>query len=311
MANVLDVQDLTKCYPGTPPCVAVKGISFGLKEGEILGFLGPNGSGKTTTIQMLLGTLLTTSGSIHYFGRDFSKHQGEILQNISFASTYLSLPYILTVSENLEVVGFLYGLSRKTSKARYEPLLHRFGIHQYRNEKVAVLSAGQITRLMLVKAFFVGPKIVLLDEPTASLDPDISRDICDFLLEQRKKTGLSILFTSHKMEEVANVCDRVIFLDRGKIIADDLPKNLAKQSAFFRLRLVIIEDMQKAIHIARESNYPYKQDHRTIEIEMDEMQIPLYLHALSVSGVMYSTIHIEEPTLDDYFLKIARKSREL
>lgn len=307
--SILKVKDLTKCYPGTPPTVAVDHISFDLKKGEILGFLGPNGSGKTTTIQMLLGTLLKTSGSIHYFDLDFSTHSQEVLQNISFASTYLSLPYILTVAENLEVLGFLYGISRKESRRRYEPLLERFGIADYRNKNVSVLSAGQITRLMMVKAFFINPKIVLLDEPTASLDPDISRDICAFLLEQREKTGLSILFTSHKMGEVAEVCDRVIFLDRGKIIADDMPENLAKKSAFFQVCLVIVEDMQKAVDIATQSKYTYHLDGRTIEVDMKEEQIPFYLHSLSQANVIYSTIHIEEPSLDDYFLKIARNSR--
>lgn len=310
MTCVLKVRDLTKCYPGTPPYLAVNRISFDLKKGEILGFLGPNGSGKTTTIQMLLGTLLTTSGTIHYFDRDFFLHREEVLQSISFASTYLSLPYILTLAENLEVLGFLYGLSRKESRRRFDPLLERFGIARYRNERVSVLSAGQVTRLMMVKAFFIDPKIVLLDEPTASLDPDISRDICEFLLEQREKTGLSILFTSHKMEEVAQVCDRVIFLDRGKIIADDVPENLAKKNAFFRVHLVILEDIQKAIDIAHQSKYLCKNDHRTIDVEMEETQIPHYLQNLSKANVIYSGIQIEEPSLDDYFLKVARKSRE-
>src|SRR4029079_10821049 len=100
-----------------------------------------------------------------------------------------------------------------------------------RHARVSTLSAGQVTRLMLVKAFFTDPKIALLDEPTASLDPDVARDVCAFLLESRKKTGLSILFTSHKMQEVAELCDRVIVLKKGKIIADDLPKNLAKSSS--------------------------------------------------------------------------------
>lgn len=309
MSSVLKVRDLTKCYPGMPPTRAVDHISFDLKRGEILGFLGPNGSGKTTTIQMLLGTLLKTSGSIHYFDLDFSTHSSEILQNVSFASTYLSLPYILTVAENLEVLGFLYGISRKESRRRYEPLLERFGITSYRNKKVSVLSAGQVTRLMMVKAFFINPKVVLLDEPTASLDPDISRDICAFLLEQREKAGLSILFTSHKMGEVAEVCDRVIFLDRGKIIADDVPENLAKKNSFFRLQLVIVEDLQRAVDIAVQSKYTYRCEGRTIEVDMEEEQIPLYLHSLSSYGVIYSTIHIEEPSLDDYFLKIARNSR--
>lgn len=307
--SILKVNELTKCYPGNPPTLAVDHISFDLKKGEILGFLGPNGSGKTTTIQMLLGTLLKTSGTIHYFDLDFSIYSQKILQNVSFASTYLSLPHILTMAENLEVLGLLYGISRKESKRRYEPLLERFGIAKYRDKKVAVLSAGQITRLMMVKAFFIEPKIVLLDEPTASLDPDISRDVCAFLLEQRDKMGVSILFTSHKMTEVAEVCDRVIFLDRGKIIANDLPENLAKKNAFFSVRLTFGEHLQQAIDLAIQYKYPYRCDAKSIEVDMEEEQIPIYLHRLSQLGIIYTTIHVEEPSLDDYFLKIARKSR--
>ncbi len=311
MRSVLSVRQLTKIYPGNPPYTAVDGISFDLQEGTILGFLGPNGSGKTTTIQMLLGTLSLSSGSIFYFGRDFQKEKSEILNQVSFASTYLSLPYILSVAENLDVIGYLYGLSREESRKRYRPLLERFGIAKYEKSKVAVLSAGQVTRLMMVKAFFIDPKVVLLDEPTASLDPDISQDICDFLLEQKNSRGISILFTSHKMEEVSTVCDRVIFLDRGKIVADDLPQNLAKKSAYFRLRLVVVEHLEKAIAIAQERNYLHKVDNRLVDLELDEKEIPHYLHALSRSDVLYSSIHIQEPSLEDYFLKIARKCREI
>lgn len=309
MSDILSVRDLTKIYPGKNTYLAVDGISFDLKEGEILGLLGPNGSGKTTTIQMLLGTLTISSGSVLYFGKDFIKHQGEILQSVAFASTYLSLPYILTVEENLSVYGLLYGFSKQESKRRYLPLLERFGIAKYLKSRVSFLSAGQITRLMIVKAFFIQPKVVLLDEPTASLDPDISKDICDFLLEEREKTGLSILFTSHKMEEVAQVCDRVIFLDHGKIIANDIPERLAKQNAFFRLRLTILENLQKAIDLAREKNYTFTSDHRSIELEMKEVDIPFYLYELSKAEIMYSGIHIEEPSLEHYFLKIARRGR--
>lgn len=306
MQPVLKVDNLTKCYSGNPPFLAVDGISFSLKKGEILGFLGPNGSGKTTTIQMLLGTLLKSSGSIEYFGKNFDLYREEVLQSVSFASTYLSLPYILTLEENLYVLGFLYGMSRKESQAAFEPLLERFNVASYKKEKVSVLSAGQITRLMLVKAFFVKPKIVLLDEPTASLDPDISQDICDFLLEEREKRGISILFTSHKMQEVAQVCDRVIFLQRGKIIADDLPKNLALKNSSFLLKLVIVDEMEKAVKIVASFSDHYHLDHRNLQVSLQESQIPQVLHQLSQSGVFYSTIHIDEPSLDDYFLKIAR-----
>ncbi|MBS0656001.1 MAG: ABC transporter ATP-binding protein, partial [Verrucomicrobia bacterium] len=223
MTHVLSIQKLKKVYQGKPPVTAVDGISFELHKGEILGLLGPNGSGKTTTIQMLMGTLSSTSGAIYYFGKDFATHRSEVLQKVSFASTYTSLPWLLTVAQNLEVFGYLYGLTRKESYKKFEPLLERFGILNKMKHRVSTLSAGQVTRLMLVKAFFTSPKVVLLDEPTASLDPDIAHDVCCFLLEQRNKEGTSILFTSHKMTEAMEICDRTIFLKEGKIIAADLP----------------------------------------------------------------------------------------
>ena len=172
---------------------------------------------------MLLGTLAKSSGSVFYFDKEFEKNRSTILQHVSFASTYTSLPWILTIAENLQVYGQLYGLSKKESVERYEPLLKRFGILEKLHQRVSSLSAGQVTRLMIVKAFFVDPKIVLLDEPTASLDPDIASDICSFLLEQKQQHNVSILFCSHKMEEVMEICDRAIFLKEGKMIADDTP----------------------------------------------------------------------------------------
>jgi ABC-2 type transport system ATP-binding protein len=308
MSPVLKVDRLKKWYSGTPPVTAVDEISFELRENEILGLLGPNGSGKTTTIQMLLGTLSSSSGSILYFGKDFARHRSESLQKISFASTYTSLPWILTIAENLEVFGHLYGLGRKQSTAAFDPLLERFGILDKKHHRVSSLSAGQVTRLMLVKAFFVQPKVVLLDEPTASLDPDIAKDICSFLMEQRDTQGLSILFTSHKMEEVMEICDRTIFLKQGKIIADDVPEKLAKSVSTFCLKLILIDGVKRTIALAENAGYKHKVEHRSIEIWMEEEQIPSFLDSLSKAAVTYASIKIEEPSLEDFFLQIAKKS---
>lgn len=301
--SILSVQNLKKVYGKKNPFIAVNDISFDLKEGEVLGLLGPNGSGKTTTIQMLLGTLGATSGNIFYFGKDFFKNRSEVLQQISFASTYTSLPFVLTIEENLKCFGHLYGI--KDAKVKAAPLLERFGIADKLKTKVSALSAGQITRLMLVKAFFIQPKIVLLDEPTASLDPDVARDVCQFLMEQRDQAGLSILFTSHKMEEVASLCDRVIVLKKGNIIANDLPKNLARSISVFRLRLALIDGNAQAEALARGQNIPYTLEHNTLCCSLEEKQIPLFLNALMREGVAYASIQIEEPKLEDYFLKIA------
>jgi len=308
MSPVLSVRNLSKVYGGKKPFLAVGGISFDLKPGEILGLLGPNGSGKTTTIQMLLGTLSYTSGSIHYFGKEFPLHRSEILQSVSFASTYTSLPYILTIEENLEVFGRFYSMTKEEIQYKTNPLLERFCIQDKKKERISALSAGQVTRLMLVKAFFTDPKVVLLDEPTASLDPDIAMDVCRFLLEQRDRTGLSILFTSHKMEEVMELCDRTIFLKRGKIIADDVPEKLARSVSTFRLRLNIADGLKRTTIIAEQRGLAFQIEHRSIQLSLDESEIPSFLNALMQAGVTYTSIQIKEPSLEDYFLKIAERS---
>lgn len=307
MSIVLSAKQLSKIYPGNPPARAVDGISFDLRQGEILGLLGPNGSGKTTTIQMLLGTLSSSSGSILYFGKELTTHRSETLQHVTFASTYTSMPWVLTVAENLEVFGHLYGFSRKQSFRAFEPLLERFGILDKKNKRVSTLSAGQVTRLMLVKAFFIQPKIVLLDEPTASLDPDIAHDICNFILERRKKQGVSVLFTSHKMEEVMEICDRAIFLKQGKIIANDTPRKLAKSVSRYKVKLIITDGLKRTKALAEQHGGKYTVDNRTIEILLDEEQIPPFLNALGQAGVCYASIKIEEPSLEDFFLQIAKK----
>lgn len=303
--SVLSVRNLRKVYPGKPPFVAVDDISFELKEGEILGLLGPNGAGKTTTIQMLMSTLTPTSGEIHYFGRDFVRHRSELLKHIAFASTYVSLPANLTIEQNLEVFGRLYGVPLKRLRLRRDELLERFGIYSKRRSRVSQLSAGQVTRLMLVKAFMIDPKIALLDEPTASLDPDMAKVVCSFVLEERKKHGISILFTSHNMTEVAEVCDRVLFLQKGNIVADDLPRHLARSVRTSRLKLVAADQKELIGKLAKEANYPFEIDHRTIEIEIKEEEIATFLQRIAAEGITFTSIDIIQPTLEDYFLSLA------
>ena len=313
-APVLSVRKLKKVYPGKKEFVAVNGISFDLMEGEILGLLGPNGAGKTTTIQMLLSTLKPTSGSIVYFGKDFFAHRSEVLSHVVFASTYVSLPWMLTVEQNLNVFGKLYGISLKEIARRVDPLLEMFGILDKKKSLVSRLSAGQITRLMLVKAFMVRPKIVLLDEPTASLDPDIAHEVCQFVLKQRDEQGISILYTSHNMAEVAEVCDRALFLQNGRIIANDVPDNLAKSVSTSRLQLLVGDGLKRTIHIAENLKLPYAVEHRSIEMKLDDAQIAKLLSALAEAKVSYTNINILQPTLEDYFLQVvenARKEREV
>ena len=307
---VLYTHNLKKIYQGKKPFVAVNEISFELREREILGLLGPNGSGKTTTIQMLLGTLAATSGSVFYFGKDLATHRSEILQHVAFASTYTSLPFTLSIAENLEIFGCLYGFSRKESALKFDPLLERFGILDKRKSRISSLSAGQVTRLMLVKAFFIEPKVVLLDEPTASLDPDIARDICSFLMEQRDKKGVSILFSSHKMEEGDGNLRPHDFFEEGKIIADDIPQKLARSVSTFRIRLVVADGLERILAITEKRGFAYTHDHRALEILIEEEKIPEFLNALSQANVSYANIKIEEPSLEDFSSKSRRSKYE-
>lgn len=212
---VLEVRNLSKRFG---EFTAVDGISFEIRPGEILGLLGPNGAGKTTTIQMLLGLVTPSAGSIHMFGLDLQTHRETILQQVNFSSTYISLPYSLTVEENLSVVGRLYGLSAISQ--RIDEIVKKLEMEEFRHKLTRKLSSGQMTRLTLAKAFLTEPKILFLDEPTASLDPDIAHKVRSVLLEERRASGLSVLYTSHNMREMEAMSDRIIFLQRGRIVAE-------------------------------------------------------------------------------------------
>jgi ABC-2 type transport system ATP-binding protein len=197
---------------------AVEDVSFSIQPGEILGLLGPNGAGKTTTIHMLLGLITPTAGTIEMFGMELAAHREQILQQVNFSSTYISMPMALTVEENLWVVGRLYGLS--DIHRRVDDIVKKLEMEEFRHKVTRKLSSGQMTRLTLAKALLTEPKILFLDEPTASLDPDIAHKIRALLQEERRSVGLSILYTSHNMREMEEMSDRIIFLQRGKIVAE-------------------------------------------------------------------------------------------
>jgi len=287
---------------------AVNKISFNLHKGEILGLLGPNGAGKTTTIQMLLGTLTPTSGTILYFDKDFCRYRSTILEHVSFASAYAKLPGKLTVCENLAIYARLYGLRSAEYEPKINDLLSCFGIAQMRNRQARTLSAGQMTRVMLVKAFMIDPDIILLDEPTASLDPDVAHTVRQFILQQQNDRQIAILFTSHNMDEVEEVCDRILVLKSGNIIADDTPENLAASIAIARVELIISEEMQAAIAYAKQHNLPYTEEKNSLIIEVDEHNVAQLLAGLAKANVIYSQISIDKPTLEDYFIQMVKNN---
>lgn len=219
--DVLSVANLRKEYSGT---LAVDGISFRVGRNEIVGLLGPNGAGKTTTISMLLGILQPTSGSIFIEGVDLARHRSEALARTNFAAVYAPLPGNLTVWQNLKIFGMIYGVSNLA--ARIEELIEQFDLQALRNTKCGLLSSGEHTRVALAKAMINRPHLLLLDEPTASLDPATAHDVRNKIRKFAASGTGGVLWTSHNMYEVQAVCDRVLFLSHGRILLEGDPRTL-------------------------------------------------------------------------------------
>jgi ABC-2 type transport system ATP-binding protein len=224
MTQVLSVSALRKTFGDK---VAVDGISFDVNHNEIVGLLGPNGAGKTTTINMILGVLDPTAGAIRIEGRDVATERAQALACTNFTAVYAPLPGNLTVYQNLRVFALLYNV--KGGTARIEDLLEQFELRAFRNVKCGLLSSGEQTRAALAKAMLNRPRLLLLDEPTASLDPSKARDIRALIRELARRDGVGVLWTSHNMIEVEEVCDRVLFLSRGAILLRGDPKTLPRE----------------------------------------------------------------------------------
>ena len=207
--------------------MAVDGVSFEVARNEILGLLGPNGAGKTTTINMILGILEPSSGTIRIEGVDLATHRSRALERTNFAAVYAALPGNLTVYQNLRVFGMLYGVS--SLQERIAMLLDQFDLEKLRNVKYGLLSSGEQTRVSLAKAMLNDPALLLLDEPTASLDPATAREVRAKIRQSALNGTGGVLWTSHNMHEVEDVCDRVLFLSHGRILLEGDPKTLPRE----------------------------------------------------------------------------------
>lgn len=215
------VSDLRKVY-GT--VTAVDGISFTLGPGTITALLGGNGAGKTTTIAMLMGLVIPTSGSARVLGADMANERHRVLHRINFESPYVDIPMRLTVRQNLEVYGRIYGVAHLAG--RIAELASELRLGEFIDRAYGKLSAGQKTRVSLAKALLNGPEILLLDEPTASLDPDTADWVRTMLVRYARDRGATIVLASHNMAEVERLASRVIMLEKGRIIADETPQGL-------------------------------------------------------------------------------------
>ena len=220
---VLEVEQLTKSYGSF---CAVDHVSFSLHEGEVVGLLGANGAGKSTTILLLLGLISPDFGSVRFFGQDLMRSREAILSRVNFCASFLTFPGRLTVFENLMIFARLYGIPRPAIKVT--ELLRLFAIEDLKDMPVVLLSSGQSTRVGLCKAFLNDPKVLLLDETVSFLDPNVSDLVKNAFLKLREEHHTAILYTSHNMAEVEEACSRVIFLSHGRIISQGTPLEVTR-----------------------------------------------------------------------------------
>jgi ABC-2 type transport system ATP-binding protein len=223
-AASLSVERLRKQYANL---TALDEVSFSVGRGEIVGLLGPNGAGKTTTINMVLGVLEPTAGRVIVDEVDIAKDRARALRSTNFAAVYAALPGNLTVEQNLKFFGLLYDIHGL--KTRVKELLAEFDLERLADTKCGLLSSGEQTRAALAKALLNRPRLLLLDEPTASLDPSAAQIIRERIKNLAKQDGCGILWTSHNMHEVQAVCDRVLFLSHGRVLLEGDPNTLPKE----------------------------------------------------------------------------------
>ena len=240
------MEDLRKSYGDV---AAVDGVSLDVGGGEIVGLLGPNGAGKTTIINVILGVLDPTAGEIRIAGENLAENRSRALARTNFAAVYATLPGNLTVTENLRFFGMIYEV--KNLSQAIEASLKEFGLERFRDVKCGVLSSGEQTRVSLAKALLNRPQLLLLDEPTASLDPATAHDAREIIRAFASRHRGGVLWTSHNMYEVEDVCDRVLFLSRGKILLEGDPKTLPREHGKATLEELFISIAREPLALER------------------------------------------------------------
>lgn len=233
---ILEARELTREFDGVK---ALDRFSFKLRRGEVLGLLGANGAGKTTAMNCLLGLTLPTSGELIAFGKPLQSHRIQILRRSNFSSAYTALPGNLLVWQNLLVFARIYGVPNP--KKKIAELLELLEIPHLDKRVTGQLSAGESTRVNLCKAFLNDPELLMLDEPTASLDPDIADKVRKVVRKVQKERNIGILYTSHNMRDIEEVCDRVIFLHKGKIVCEGTPDDIVARTSSATLEDVFIK----------------------------------------------------------------------
>ena len=232
---ILDLHQVVKRFGAV---TAVDRVSFRVGPGEVVGLLGPNGAGKTTTLHMVLGLVTPDAGQVRLFGEPLVADRPSVLGRLNFAAGYVNLPGVLTVEENLRVFGRLYGVDDVAG--RVERLVDQLDLGELRRRPLRLLSSGQQTRVQLAKALINEPELLVLDEPTASLDPDVGDRVRELLLSLARDSGRAMLITSHNMREIERMCDRIHFMAGGRIVATGSAAELAERYGVDDLEAVFL-----------------------------------------------------------------------
>lgn len=312
MTAVVKVRNLRKAYPqesllpNKKEQDAVHGVSFDIKKSEIFGLLGPNGAGKTTTINMITGVITPSSGSVEIFGRPMKGNEEYVKARMNLAAGHTRLNSRLTLYENLKVYSEIYCV--ENGDARIAELAKRFGISDIMDRPFISTSSGQKTRTMLIKGLLNSPELLLLDEPTIGMDPDVAELTRATLLEEHERTGMTILLTSHYMSEVEELCDRVALMLHGKIFKVATPEQLRKLIRVKRVEFWFLRGQDEAESLFKRKRLPIveKNPCRVVIEVPTSFTFDSILPDFTKRGVRVRTIHTHEPDLEDVFIKMSR-----
>lgn len=307
--NYIEVENLVKTFSEHgKKVIAVDNVSFNVKQGEIFGFLGPNGAGKTTTINMLTGLLKKDSGTIRILGYEPEKNWEFVKNQMNVSTAYFPLSDVLTVEQNLKVYARIFNV--KNSKERINELIRMFELENVRKRSVIKLSSGENTRVSLAKGLVNMPKVLFLDECTVGLDPDMAEKTRTIIKNYQKNNDCSIMFTSHYMYEVEELCDRIAFMCDGRIIKIDTADNLKKLIKKNTVEIAVKENAIALKKFLEDENVDvcFAENNTVIfDVTSENDKLFKVMNKIFKKGFMLSNLHIKKPTLDDIFIKIARK----
>jgi ABC-2 type transport system ATP-binding protein len=295
---------------------ALDGVSFEVKEGEIFGFIGPNGAGKTTTIRILATLFPPSNGEAKVLGYDIRKDSDEIRPRIGYVQQQPSTEMFMTVKENLDMYGRLWGVEKEEGKTRAKSLAEKFGLTEILNKGAVELSIGERRRLQVAREFMHDMKLLFLDEPSTGLDPIVKRTLLDFIKEKVRSDRITVFFTTHIMSEAEYLCDRIAIIDKGKIIACGSVEELRKQFHSQTVLVLAVEGKDEKVVRLLESVHEVDavaDDGTFIRLSISDpySQTPRILSILLQEGYRVTQMQIIEPTLEDVFIQAVKKRDDL